>query len=202
MIRLKKGSRMLGLAESFKKGLSERSVLAGVVMRADLYIDGFGFSFPTVGGLDATQKVLELYKSIGREDVNFICVSGCVISWFNVVDLAEVYDEASIPVISITYEESPGLEKYFKEYFPDDWERRVEIYRRNGGRSRVKLKTGVNVFVRGFGLSLEEALTVLNSFTAHGKFPEPVRVARILAHDLLKTFMRVKFSDKIIFRER
>jgi len=55
----KKGFRTLGVSESFVKGVSEKSILAGVVMRADMMIDGFTFSRATVGGLDATDKILE-----------------------------------------------------------------------------------------------------------------------------------------------
>jgi len=52
----KKAVRALGVSESFVKGISEKSVLAGVVMRADMAIDGFVFSKATVGGMDATER--------------------------------------------------------------------------------------------------------------------------------------------------
>ncbi|MCA9450353.1 MAG: DUF99 family protein, partial [Candidatus Omnitrophica bacterium] len=45
----KKGLRTLGIAESFSG--SPESVLAGVVMRKDLRIDGFRFTTATVGGM-------------------------------------------------------------------------------------------------------------------------------------------------------
>lgn len=192
MVRIKHGSRMLGIAESFKKGVAKKSVLAGVIMRNDLVVDGVNFAFPTIGGLDATEKVLELYEEMGREDVNFLCLSGCVISWFNIVNLKRVYEEISIPVICLTYEESKGLEKFFKEYFPNDYERRIKIYKENGGRVKVKIKTGSEVYVRYFGLDLDDAVKVLNSFTLHGKFPEPIRVARMLAHSLSSVLTRMK----------
>lgn len=189
---MKPGVRMLGVAESFHKGVSKRSVLAGVVMRRDLMIDGFSFSFPTVGGMDATEKVIELYGELRRRDINYICISGCVVSWFNVINLSEVFKATNVPVISITYEDSPGLEKYFKQYFPEDWEARLRVYVGNGGRVRVKLKTGCEVFVRAVGLDVDEAKLVLNGFTMHGKYPEPVRVARILAHSMSKKMLLEK----------
>ena len=37
----KTGLRCLGIAESFIKGVSKRSILVGVVMRGDFKIDGF-----------------------------------------------------------------------------------------------------------------------------------------------------------------
>lgn len=49
----KKGIRILGVAESFVESDS-RSVLAGVVMRRDLVIDGLMFGQTTIKGNDST----------------------------------------------------------------------------------------------------------------------------------------------------
>jgi len=46
----KKGIRVLGIAESFRKGLDRRAVLAGVVMRMDLIIDGVIVDSARLGG--------------------------------------------------------------------------------------------------------------------------------------------------------
>jgi len=182
----KKGFRTLGVSESFVKGVSEKSILAGVVMRADMMIDGFAFSRATVGGLDATDKILEMYKSLNRDDINLLMLNGCVISWYNVIDLHRVSDETGLPLICVTYNESAGLERYFKEYFPDDWMIRVELYRRNRERTAITLSTGHTIYIRFIGMSIEEAKGVLNKFTSHGSVPEPLRVARLLARALIK----------------
>ncbi|MEM4765961.1 MAG: DUF99 family protein, partial [Nitrososphaerota archaeon] len=60
----KKGVRALGVAESFRKGIGGRAVLAGVVMRGDFVIDGVVFGECTVGGMDATDGILEMYRSL------------------------------------------------------------------------------------------------------------------------------------------
>ncbi len=182
----KRGFRTLGISESFIKGVSEKSILAGVVMRADMMIDGFAFSRATVGGMDATDKILEMYKSLNRDDINLLMLNGCVISWYNVIDLHQVSDETGLPLICVTYNESTGLERYFKEYFPDDWMIRVETYRRNKERTAITLSTGHTVYIRFIGMSIEEAKGVLNKFTSHGSIPEPLRVARLLARALIK----------------
>ncbi|MBC7109878.1 MAG: DUF99 family protein, partial [Archaeoglobi archaeon] len=64
----KKGIRALGIAESFRKGYP-LSVLAGVVMRADWKIDGFACSLATVGGMDATEAVLKIFRDLSRRDI-------------------------------------------------------------------------------------------------------------------------------------
>jgi len=182
----KKGFRALGISESFIKGVSEESILAGVVMRADMTIDGFTFSKATVGGMDATEKILEMYRSLKRDDITLLLLNGCIISWYNVIDLHRVAEETELPLICVTYNESTGLEKYFKELFPEDWESRVEIYRKNKSRTAVKLSTGYTVYIRFIGMKMEEAKGILNKFTSHGSIPEPLRVARLLARSLVK----------------
>jgi len=182
----KKGFRALGISESFVKGVSEESILAGVVMRADGAIDGLTFAKARVGGMDATEKILEMYRNLGRDDISVLLLNGCVISWYNVIDLNRVAEETRLPLICVTYNESTGLEKYFKELFPQDWERRVEIYRRNKSRTAVKLSTGYTVYIRFIGMKMEEAKGVLNKFTSHGAIPEPLRVARLLARSIVK----------------
>jgi len=183
----KKGFRALGIAECFRKGVGKRSILAGVVMRADGLVDGFSFSTATIGGLDATEAVLRLYERLRRKDVNILMLNGCVISWFNVVDLHEVSERTERPLICVTYEPSPGLEPYFKQYFPGDWQERLAIYERNGPRKEVRLRTGHVVFIRAVGLDEEDALRVLDRFTLHGSIPEPLRLARLLARAALRS---------------
>lgn len=184
----KKGVRVLGIAESFTRGISSRSVLAGVVMRGDFLVDGFSFSYVTIGGLDATDAVLNLYRKLKRRDISVLFINGCVISWYNVMDLNRIHDELKIPLVSLTYEESLGLEDHFKRVFPQDYDKRIEIYKRNGDREKIKLKTGYEVFVRYLGIGRLTCKQILNRFTVSGKIPEPIKAARILAKSI-STFL-------------
>jgi len=183
----KKAIRALGISESFVKGVSERSILAGVVMRGDISIDGFTISRATVGGMDTTEKIIEMYRSLKRNDINLLLLNGCVISWYNVIDLYKVFEETGRPLICVTYEESKGLEEYFKELFPQDWQQRVEIYHKNGPRIPLKLHTDFIVYVRSLGMSKKETEVILNRFTLQGAVPEPLRVSRLLARSLMRS---------------
>ncbi len=189
----KRGIRSLGISESFIKNTTGKSILAGVIVRADRIIDGFGLSLTTIGGMDATESVISLYKSLKRKDINAILLNGCVISWFNIIDLKEVYRKLDIPLICITYEESEGLKRYLKEYFKKDWEDRYKIYLKNGNREKIILNTRKTIFVRILGMELSQAERFLNKFTIHGAIPEPLRISRLLARSILKS----KLSKKI-----
>jgi len=181
----KKGIRAIGLAESFRKEIGSKAVIAGVVMRSDLLVDGFGFATCTVGGMDSTEKVIELWRRLERKDINVVLLSGSVISWFNVIDLNKLYREVETPLICLSYRESKGLDEVFRKRFPEDWETRLNVHLSNGERTPLKLKTGYSVFVRVFGVDTEDAKQVLDKFLVNGRYPEPVRLAKLLARSAL-----------------
>jgi endonuclease V-like protein UPF0215 family len=158
-----------------------------VVLRSDGILDGFSFSTAKVGGMDSTEKIIELYEALERSDVNVLLINGCVISWFNVVDLHCLNLKLKVPLISVTYEASNGLEEYFRDYFPEDWKIRVALYRKNGKRVPLKLQTGHVIYVRFLGMSMDEASRILNRFTLNGAIPEPLRIARLLARSLMRS---------------
>ncbi len=189
----KKGFRTLGIAESFLKR-KPWSILCGVVMRRDLQVDGVAITKIKVGGLDATDGVLRIYRKLGREDINVIMLNGCIISWFNIVDLEEVYRRTQRPVICLTYEESEGLEGYIKEYFGEDGER-LNLYRKLGEREVVHLRrTGAKVYVRYVGVERREVEAVLNELTLAGAVPEPLRLAGLIARAVLRFIYMEDFS--------
>jgi hypothetical protein len=113
-------------------------------------------------------------------------VSGAVISWYNVIDLHRVHWETGRPVISLTYEETEGIIRFFIENFPRDWHYRLLIHLKNGERKRIKLKNGYDVYMRAVGLDEEAAIRIVNMFTLEGKYPEPIRISRLIARRIAR----------------
>ncbi len=178
----KKGIRILGIAESYRG--REQSLICGLVMRRDKIIDGCSFSRATVGGTDATDAVLAIWNQLARDDIQAIMLGGSVISWFNVINIMQVHEQTRLPVIAVTYEDSPGLTDNIRHHFPEDGER-LAAYIALGKRKTCQLSTGVTVYLRTAGISHTDAVHACNIFTAQGKIPEPVRVARIIARGFL-----------------
>ncbi len=177
----KKGIRALGIAESFRKGIGSKSILAGVVMRSDLIIDGFVFSNATIGGDDATHSIIQMFQTLNRNDINVIILGGAVISLYNIIDVDLVGEETETPVICITFEASEGLQPHIKHHFPKSWRQKLKAYKKLGKRYELKLKTGYKIFVRNFGVTESQAKRALDKFTLQGALPEPIRLAKILA---------------------
>ncbi|WP_137284361.1 endonuclease dU [Halorussus salinisoli] len=175
---MKSGVRALGIAESYRE---RRSTLAGAVTRASRVTDGFAYETCTVGGTDATEAIIDLFSGLGREDVRYVFVAGIALAWYNVVDLHRVADATRRPVISVTFEESPGLvEALEAEFEGEELAARKEIFERQPPRERLSVNDQT-VFVRSVGVDASEARDAVRAFTPEGGRPEPLRVARLSA---------------------
>jgi endonuclease V-like protein UPF0215 family len=183
---VKAGVRALGVAESYR---DEQSTLAGAVVRASRVVDGFVFGTCTVGGSDATESVVGMVERLDREDVRYLLVAGIAPAWFNLLDLRRIHDAVDRPVLSVTFEESPGLEPALREAFEGAaLDERLAVYRRQPDRQRVHVD-GETVFVRSVGCETDPA-TVVRGFTPEGGRPEPCRVARMAARAADRQFVR------------
>jgi endonuclease V-like protein UPF0215 family len=181
-IRLeKRGIRALGVSESFREDGGGSSILAGVVVRSDLIVDGFIFGVATLEGDDATDTIVDMFLRLNRNDINLIMLGGAIISLYNIIDIDRVAQETDTPVICVTFEESDGLESAIRHHFPDAWKAKTEAYRRLGGRVTVELKTGYRVYIRPAGVDVGDAARAIDKFTHQGAVPEPIRLARLLA---------------------
>lgn len=179
---MKAGARALGIAESYRgTDESNTSTLAGCVVRADRILDGVAFGSCTVGGTDATDGAVELYDRLGREDVAYLLLSGVAPAWYNVVDLRRLHDATRCPVLSVTFEESDGLEPALREAFSgSELDVRLDVYRALPPRREVLLN-GETRFLRSVGCSDEAAIDALRRVTPEGGRPEPLRLARLAA---------------------
>lgn len=175
---MKSGSRALGIAESYQ---GQTSTLAGCVLKANRSVDGLAFETCQVGGLDATDAIVTLVEGLDREDIQYLLVSGIAPAWFNIVDIRRLNDETGLPVLSVSYEESPGLEPAIRDAFEsEEATRRLAIYRAQPDRRAVRLGESTR-YVRAVGIEQSKARAVLNAFTDDGGRPEPLRVAQLAA---------------------
>lgn len=179
---MKPGTRVLGVAESYRGDpTSDRSTLAGAVVRADRVVDGFVFGSLTVGGTDATDAVCKLFSDLDREDLQYLLCAGIAPAWYNLLDLREIHDRTGLSVCAVSFEASSGLEDPLRQTFAgDDLDRRLAIYERQPSRTRIAVN-GHDRYWRGVGLDGDEARALLEATTPEGGRPEPLRVARLAA---------------------
>ncbi|MGM0604099.1 MAG: DUF99 family protein [Halobacteriota archaeon] len=178
MSTVKSGSRALGVAASDG---SERSYFCGAVVRADRIVDGFVFADCTIGGLDATASLVAAIQRLNRPDVRWVLLSGVAPAWFNVVDVEAVADAIDRPVLSVSFEDSEGLDSAIDREF-DGRARADRLARYEALPDRWAIDLGVETrFLRVAGIDRAAAETVVRAFTPEGGRPEPIRIARSAA---------------------
>lgn len=181
----KKGIRMFAVAESFRKENS-MSIIAGIVMRKDLIIDGIKFGKITIGGDDATINILNMVKDLKRNDINLILLDGIIISMYNIVDGERISKETGTPVIAITFNNSFGISNSIKNFFPDKYKSKIDLYNKLGERKKIILKSGKHLFIRNWGIDIADSIYSINSFLIQGAIPEPIRIAKMVARAYLR----------------
>ena len=174
------------MAESFAAGADRTSTLAGVVMRRDLAIDGLVLGSATIGGTDAAERIASMHARLGRDDVGLVAVSGAVVSSYNVVDLEMIRERAGVPAVAVSYAEPAGggaaLARRLEAIGSGaGQEARAAAFSRQGPRTRIRLRTSHDLFVRCAGCRPEQAGRLLDSMTVQGSVPEPFRIARLVA---------------------
>lgn len=176
---MKTGVRALGVAESFR---GEVSTLAGCVVRADRVVDDLRFSTCTVGGTDATERVLDLWERLDRPDVRYVLAAGIAPAWYNVFDLHALARGTDRPVLAVTFEEPERSlrEALAAEFEGSELTARLATFERQPSPRRVRVNEET-LFVRAVGCEASEARDVVRAFTPEGGRPEPLRVARLAA---------------------
>jgi endonuclease V-like protein UPF0215 family len=169
----KGGRRVLAIAESFHPESDRPSVIAGLVMRLDLIIDGLIMGSILKGGNEATAEI------------NFLLINGSILSLYNMVDLDLLYSQSGIPIICTNSSGEHDLESNIRRRFPKDLAK-LQAYRKLGRSQSVLLKTGKTIFVRQRGMTEDDARVILNRLTLQGNVPEPIRIARMIARALLE----------------
>ncbi|WP_280535387.1 DUF99 family protein [Halopenitus sp. POP-27] len=169
---MKSGSRSLGIA--FSDG-DDRSWIAGALVRTNGRVDDLIGGTCTVGGTDATASVIDLVERLDREDARRLVIAGVAPAWFNLVDIEAIHRAVDRPVISVSFEASPGLEPALREQFDGDaLAARLATY-----RSLPDRRGTTAPFVRAVGLDPDRAADVVREVTVDDDDrPEPVRVAK------------------------
>ena len=185
----KKAVRALGIAESFILELP-RSIFCGVVYRSDGLLERVIIDEATVGGDDATDTIVRIFRRLNRSDIHIMMIDGCILSWYNILDLYRIYEETKIPILSIVFEDIEGdVEKAIVKLFPPDKAKiKLEMFRKLPEPVRIILRSGDVIYVRVVGIERSARLlrSIISRFIRDGKRPEPIRIAKHVASAVLE----------------
>ncbi|OYT58713.1 hypothetical protein B6U81_07365 [Thermoplasmatales archaeon ex4484_30] len=177
---MKKEIRILGIDDMPFSFEDEYVDIVGVILRGNSYIEGVIKATIEVDGMDATPVIISLIKNTKhRGQLKVIMIDGIALGGFNVVDGGRIYDEAGIPVLTITRNKphSEKIKEALQKHF-EDWEERWNII--NKGRTE-ELCGKYPLYIKRFGIGIKEAEEVIKISTIRGAIPEPLRIAHLIA---------------------
>jgi endonuclease V-like protein UPF0215 family len=131
-------------------------------------------------GRNATDRIAAMIRE-SKFEPRVILVGGIAVGGFNVIDLQRLHAELSRPVLVVA-RRRPNLTRI----------REALLTQVPGGARKWRLieqarpmeRAGA-VWVQRAGLTLPQAEQVLRDSTLHGKIPEPLRVAHLVAGALV-----------------
>jgi len=175
---MKKEIRVLGIDDSpFDKFKDKKVLVVGTIYRGGEFMDGLISTYAEVDGLDATEKIVEMIKKTKhRPQLQIIILKGVAVGGFNVINIQKLYKKTGMPVI-VVMKDRPNFEDIEKalENFKDG-RARMELIKKAGA-----IKKFGSLYVQHAGISGREVSELLKITCTHGKIPEPIRVAHLIA---------------------
>lgn len=156
--------------------------IAAVVVSMPGYVESAGLSEVTVDGRDATDRILALLRAVSPPDgVRALLLDGAVVGGFNVVDLDAIHGVLGIPVVALTRRRPDfrRIEAALRKWFPRDAPRRLRLLRRH---RLFRIPTSAApLWGAAVGCSKPDATWLVRRTTVRGLWPEPLRLAHLLA---------------------
>lgn len=160
-----------------------RAPLAAVVYTTPGSVDQLALGTVGVDGRDATEVMLGMLRAPGfGAGLRAVVLDGISVGGFNVVDLDRLARRSGLPVVSLT-RRAPDLSEMrraIRKYFPGSFRPRWSAVRAHA-LFPVDLG-GARRFAAAVGCTPVEAAALLRRITSRGGWPEPLRIARLLAH--------------------
>jgi hypothetical protein len=156
-------------------------IVVGVVFRGGCQIDGVTHTHVAIDGFDSTQQLASMINgSPHHKQLRLVMLNGLTLAGFNVVDIKRLSSETKLPVIAVTLKQ-PDLESVRKAIsnLPNAEERWKTILSA-GEIHEVRCK-GKRIFVELAGISLFDAQEIIKLTSTNSSFPEPLRVAHLIA---------------------
>jgi hypothetical protein len=179
---IKNEIRILGIDDApFKKDLSEKTALIGVVFRGGSYLEGVLKSEIIVDGDDVTDKIIDMIRTTRHQGhLRILMLSGITFGGLNIANIHRLYEKTGLPIIIVT-RKLPDLSAMKKAIFrvphPED---KIKRLLSAGDLHEIELNTR-SVIIQKIGLSLKDAIEIIKLSTIRGLIPEPIRVAHIIA---------------------
>ncbi len=140
----------------------------------------------TVDGLDAGVNIVNILMDW---EIDVIILGGATFAGFNVVDVEYVYREIEKPIIVYMskYPDMDATLNALRKHF-SDWRERWRRYKALGRIHELKIGEHPSIYFEVVGGSVGFAENVLREQAIHGRMPEALRIAGLIAKGTSSVF--------------
>jgi endonuclease V-like protein UPF0215 family len=129
-------------------------------------------------GANATAEMIRVIRaSQFTRHVQAVLLQGIAVAGFNVVDMVTLHEALGVPVLAIVRRQ-PDFDAIRRALFARvrGARRKWRLIEHAGALDRIR-----GVLVQRVGITLDRARDLLAATTLHGKLPEPLRLAHLIA---------------------
>jgi uncharacterized protein len=178
----KQHPRIVGVDDgAFERG-DRYAPIAAVVVSAPERVEEVRLSRVRVDGRDGTVRVVRLLERlVGGEGIRAVLLDGAVVGGFNVLDLDAIRRAVRAPVVAVTRRrpDFPRIRAALERWFPRTAAARLALLRRHR-LSRVPT-AGAPIWAAASGCTAVDAAHLVHRTTVRGFWPEPLRLAHLVA---------------------
>ncbi len=181
---IRPGVQVLGIDDGpFERDHRGDVLVVGTVFRGGDRLEGVLSTHARRDGRNATDKLIELIRgSRFHPQLHYVLLDGIALAGFNVVDIVRLHRAIELPVMVVS------------RTLPDqDAVRRALVDNLRGGAARWRMieRAGPVHAVEGLycqlaGLGPREAAALIRLTRRHGKLPEPIRAAHLIAAGIVR----------------
>ncbi|MHB8360652.1 MAG: endonuclease dU [Thermoplasmataceae archaeon] len=185
---MKQQGRILGVVGSgFRKDFDKSSILVFVMVRCPNVLESVVFSSAIVDGDDASEKIIQTFKTLSKTSISMILTSGIAFSGLNLCDPERINRETGVPFVSLSravpclYCMEKAVEAMMKRNGSDMTMKKDILSRLSPETISINEQ---NYYINRAGIERTEVIHNLTICKVTGLLPEPLRIARIIASGL------------------
>jgi endonuclease V-like protein UPF0215 family len=177
--------RVIGIDDGAFSRRQKRAPLVAAAVATPSQLEGVAVGEVTIDGTDATDRIERLVGDWPLlNGARAVLLDGVAFGGFNLVDLNRLCARLGRPVVTVT-RRSPdfvAIRAALRKYFPKDFAHRWGLVR---AHRLFRIPTGGRpILASAVGCRRADAVALVHRTTVRGYWPEPLRVARLVAHAL------------------
>ena len=176
---MRPGIRVIGIDDGpFARDHRGDVLTVGVIYRGGDRLEGVLSTKVRRDGRNATDRLVAMITgSRFHPQLHYVMLDGIALAGFNVVDIQRLWQETGLPVlvISRTRPNPEAVRSALLEHIPNG-EARWRLVQCAGEVHEVE-----GLFCQTAGLNATEAGALIRLTRRHGKLPEPIRTAHLVA---------------------